>query len=116
MWVLKQLVLNKIPGEVGLDKTYPIKPGITISKYSIPIKPNITWSPTRKLGDIIMVNDIQRVLSNLFDLNDKSKHHLFKLFFNHPYNSLLNEHFQLPIDNDSVSSSTKVSNSNIQWS
>ena len=78
---------------------YPIKPGITISKYSIPIKPNITQTPKRKLGDIIMVNDIQRVLGSNVDLKDKSKHHLFKLFFNHPCNSLLNEHFQLSIEN-----------------
>ena len=67
---LNSCVLNK--NSEGLDRTYPIKPGITISKYSIPIKPNITQSPTRKLGDIIMANDAQRVLSNMFDLEEKA--------------------------------------------
>ena len=81
---LNSYVLNKTPDN-KLDSSYPIKPGATISKYSIATEPNITYSPNmRKLGDIIMVNDIQQVLNNMFDVKDKLKHHLFTLFFNHP--------------------------------
>ena len=72
----------------------------------------------RKLGDIIMVNDIQRILNNMFDVKDKSKHHLFALFFNHPCNALLNEYFDLPNENNpnSIYPYVKVSNANIHWS
>ena len=77
---------------------------------------NITKTTERKLGDIIMVENIRHILDQKFDYKDSQQSHLLELFFNHPYNHLLSEHFNLPIDNDSSSTAKMTSTSTINWS
>ena len=77
---------------------------------------NLTKTTERKLGDIIMVENIRHILDQKFDYKDPHQSHLLELFFNHPYNDLLNEYFNLPVDND-PSSTTKVAPTpTIHWS
>ena len=96
-----------------LDPGQPVKSGKPIGKYFIAHEPNVTVSPLRRrLGDIIMVNDIKQILDETFDY--KNQRRFLQLFFNHPYNSLLHETFDLPIDGKSIS--TTDSTSGINWS
>ena len=63
-----------------------------------------------------MVENIQHILDQKFDYNDPHQSHLLELFFNHPYNDLLNEYFNFPVDNDPSSTTKVAKSSTIQWS
>ena len=108
---MNNYVLNKRNGK--LDPSQPVKIGHPSSTYSVASNPNITSSPQkRRLGDIIMVNDIQQILEDTFDY--KNQRCFLQLFFNHPYKSLLHNYFDLPIEDDSTIPSIRT-NSIIHW-
>ena len=54
-----------------------------------------------------MVENIRHILDQKFDYKDPHQSHLLELFFNHPYNDLLNEYFNLPIDKAQASPAEK---------
>ena len=112
---LNKYILNKTP-DGRLNHSSPVKIGFPKSTYAVASNPNITKTTERKLGDIIMVENIRHILDQKFDYKDSQQSHLLELFFNHIYNHLLSEHFNLPIDNDSSSTAKMTSTSTINWS
>ena len=122
MRVLKQThsnkhILNKTLDD-SLNHSSPVKIGFPKSTHRVAAIPNLTKTTERKLGDIIMAENIRHILDQTFKCKDPENAHLLELFFNRPCNDLLNEHFNLPVDNDS-SSTTKVTPNptrTIHWS
>ena len=113
---LNSYVLNTVKGKLDSEC---VRLGHPLGTYTIAPVPNITRTPEkRKLGDIIMIDEVVCLLNQEFDRDEytpeeieERKRHFAPMYFNHPYNSILNRYFDLPIEDNSA----PVNLPNIQW-
>ena len=113
---LNSYVLNTVKGKLDSEC---VRLGHPLGTYTIAPVPNITRTPEkRKLGDIIMIDEVVCLLNQEFDRDEytpeeieERKRHFAPMYFNHPYNSILNRCFDLPIEDNSA----PVNLPNIQW-